>query len=40
MKVKVEIELDTESEHDVEIIEKVSEFVKELKYLIGQEDEE
>lgn len=40
MKIKVEVELDTESEHDVEILEKVTEFVAEIKQLLGQEDEE
>jgi hypothetical protein len=40
MKIKLEIELDTESEQDVEIIEKVVALVDELKQLVDYGDEE
>ena len=40
MKIKLEVELDTESEQDVEIIEKVVVLVNELKEQLGYEDEE
>ena len=40
MKIKLEVELDTESEQDVEIIERVVALVDELKQLINYEDEE
>ena len=40
MKIKFEVELDTESEQDVQIIEKVVALVEELKEHISYEDEE
>ena len=40
MKIKLEVELDTESEQDVEIIEKVVALVNDLKEQLGYGDEE
>jgi len=40
MKIKLEVELDTESEQDVEIIEKVVALVDEIKEQLNYEDEE
>ena len=40
MKIKLEVELDTESEQDVEIIERVVALVDDLKEQLGYEDEE
>jgi hypothetical protein len=40
MKIKLEVELDTEREQDVEIIEKVVALVDELKEQLNHEDEE
>jgi hypothetical protein len=40
MKIKLEVELDTECEQDVEIIEKVVALVDELKQQLSYEDDE
>ena len=40
MKIKFEVELDTESEQDVELIEKLTVLVNELKEQLYYEDEE
>jgi len=40
MKIKLEVELDTESEQDVELIEKLTTIVNELKEQLYYEDEE
>jgi hypothetical protein len=40
MKIKLEVELDTEREQDLEIIEKVVALVDELKQQLSYEDEE
>jgi hypothetical protein len=40
MKIKLEVELDTESEQDVQLIEKVVALVDELKQQLSYEDEE
>ena len=40
MKIKLELELDTESEQDVEIIEKVVALVDEIKQQLEYEDKE
>ena len=40
MKIKLEVELDTESEQDVQLIEKVVALVEELREQIDYEDEE
>jgi len=40
MKIKLEVEVDTESEHDVEMIERVVELVDELKQLLNYEEDE
>ena len=40
MKIKLEVELDTESEQDVEIIEKVVAFVELLKEQIYYDEDE
>jgi hypothetical protein len=40
MKIKLEVELDTESEQDVQLIEKVVALVDELKEQLNYEDEE
>lgn len=39
MKLKFEIEIDTESEQDVELIEKVVELVERLKDYIREDEE-
>jgi len=40
MKIKLEVELDTESEQDVQLIEKVVALVAEIKEQLSYEDEE
>jgi hypothetical protein len=40
MKIKLEVELDTESEQDVQLIEKVVALVDELKEQLNYENEE
>jgi hypothetical protein len=40
MKIKVEIELDTEHEQDVQLIEKVVALVDELKEQLNYEEDE
>ena len=40
MKIELKVELDTESEQDVSIIEKVVALVEELKQQLNYEDEE
>jgi len=40
VKIKLEVELDTESEKDIEMIEKVVALVDELKQQLDCEDEE
>ena len=40
MKIKFEVELDTESEQDVELIEKLTALVNDLKEQMYYEDEE
>ena len=40
MKIKFEVELDTESEQDVELIEKLTVLVNDLKEQLYYEDEE
>jgi hypothetical protein len=40
MKIKFEVELDTESEQDVELIEKLTVLVNDLKEQMYYEDEE
>ena len=40
MKIKLEVELDTESEQDVQIIEKVVALVEELKENFNNEEDE
>jgi hypothetical protein len=40
MKIKLEVELDTEREQDVEVIEKVVALVAEIKDQLSYEDEE
>jgi hypothetical protein len=40
MKIKLEVEIDTESEQDVQLIEKVVALVDELKEQLNYEDEE
>ena len=40
MKIKLEVEVDTESEQDVELIEKVVALVNDLKEQLYYEDEE
>lgn len=39
MKLKFEIEIDTESEQDIELIEKVVELVERLKDYIREDEE-
>jgi hypothetical protein len=40
MKIKFEVELDTESEQDVQLIEKVVALVDELKQQLNYEEDE
>ena len=40
MKIKVEVEIDTESEQDVELVEKVVVLVEELRQHINYEEDE
>ena len=40
MKIKLEVELDTESEQDVQLIEKVIALVDELKEQLNYEEDE
>jgi hypothetical protein len=40
MKIKLEVELDTESEQDVQLIEKVVALVDELKQQLNYEEDE
>jgi hypothetical protein len=40
MKIKLEVELDTESEQDVQLIEKVVALVDELKEQLDYEEDE
>ena len=40
MKIKFEVEIDTENEQDVEVIEKLTALVNELKEQLYYEDEE
>ena len=40
MKIKIEVEVDTENEQDVALIEKVANLVNELKEPVDYEDEE
>jgi hypothetical protein len=40
MKIKLEVELDTESEQDVQLIEKVVALVDELKEQLNYEEDE
>ena len=40
MKIKFEVELDTENEQDVEVIEKLTVLVNQLKEQLYYEDEE
>ena len=40
MKIKIEVELDTESEQDVALIEKVADLVNELKEQVNYEEDE
>jgi len=40
MKIKLEVEVDTESEQDIKLIEKVVVLVEELRQQINYEDKE
>ena len=40
MKIKIEVELDTESEQDAELIEKVAVLINDLKEQVNYEDDE
>ena len=40
MKIKIEVELDTESDQDVALIEKVADLVNELKEQLNYEEDE
>ena len=40
MKIKIEVEVDTESEQDVALIEKVADLVNELKEQVNYEEDE
>jgi len=40
MKIKIEVEVDTENEQDVALIEKVADLVNELKEQVNYEEDE
>ena len=40
MKIKIEVELDTESKQDIALIEKVADLVEELKEQVNYEEDE